>query len=226
LSELPRAVSFDLDGTLYSTRRVVLRVLWGTRGHWRFLSTYRKVRQALRCREFDDGAALHAAEIELLARALGQDEATTRTRLRQVHDELLVGALGWCGADAAARPLLQHLHARGVRLAVLSDLPVEAKLTALGLADLPWTIVLDAGDSGALKPHARPFARVAEAMGVALEQLVHVGDRHDTDVTGAERCGARAVWLTRKPRRAIAASTWIVEDLAALHDRWSRGDAP
>jgi FMN phosphatase YigB (HAD superfamily) len=225
VSAVPLAVSFDLDGTLYATRRVALRVLWGTAGHWRFLSTYRRVRQALRQRTFDDGAALHQAELELLARALGSDVEATRRRLHRVHEELLVGALGRCGPDPQARPLLQDLHARGVRLAVLSDLPVAAKLRALGLHDLPWSIALDAGDTGALKPHARPFARVAQALGVELSGLWHVGDRHDTDVTGAERCGAHAVWLTSKPTVPVASETWVVRDLAALRARWFGGGA-
>ncbi|MFH1807457.1 MAG: HAD family hydrolase [Pseudomonadota bacterium] len=226
MTGLPVAISFDLDGTLYSTRRVALRVLWATRGRWRFLRIYRTVRQALRPRVFEDGDALHTAEVELLARALVRDVETTRELLHRVHEVELVGALGRCGPDALARPLILALHARGVRLAVLSDLPVVAKLEALGLADLPWTTVMDAGDTGALKPHARPFERVAQALGVSVEQLVHVGDRHDTDVTGAESCGASAVWLTRKADEPVARTTWTVRDLAELADRWELALSP
>jgi len=220
MSTLPAAVSFDLDGTLYSTRRAAWRLLFSMPHRLRFLADYQRARRALRGRIFDDGAALHRAELELLAQRRGCAPAQAELLLAQIVDGELLEVLRRTGPDPVARPLLQGLVKRGVPVAVLSDLPVERKLAALGLADVGLRCLLDAGATGALKPHRRSFDQVAAALGVGLADLVHVGDRHDTDVSGAEACGATAVWLTRRPDRPIAARTIVVSGLAELAARW------
>lgn len=220
MSALPAAVSFDLDGTLYSTRRAAWRLLFGMPHRLSFLAAYQGARRALRSQIFADGAALHRAELELLAQRRGCTPEQAEQLLVQVVDGELLDVLRRTGPFREARPLLQGLVERGVPVAVLSDLPVERKLAALGLADVGVNFVLDAGATGALKPHRRSFDQVAAALGVALTDLVHVGDRHDTDVTGAEACGAIAVWLTRRPDRPIASRTIVVRTLAELATRW------
>lgn len=220
MSSAPLAVSFDLDGTLYSTRHAALRVLWQMRGELKFLSTYQKIRRNLRKRDFGDGERLHQAEHQALAAALHISEEEAAHKLREVHDQRLCSALGKAGPDPYARPLIMALTDRGIPVAVLSDLPVDAKLDALGLADLPWTATLDATDCGALKPHPRPFERVAKALGVELKDLVHVGDRHDTDVTGAQNCGAQAIWLSQKGGKATLPGTITIPSLSVLFDLW------
>ncbi|MBN2358187.1 MAG: HAD family hydrolase [Deltaproteobacteria bacterium] len=220
MTTLPAAVSFDLDGTLYSTRRAGLRLLLAMPHRLPFLADYQRARRALREQIYPDGAALRRAELALLARRRACDEAQIERQLALVIETELIEVLRRTGPDAVARPLLQGLIERGVPVAVLSDLPVERKLAALGLADLPLRCRLDAGETGALKPHPRSFERVASALGVALGDLVHVGDRHDTDVCGAERCGATAVWLTRRPNRPLTGRTFAVPTLAELAARW------
>lgn len=220
MSELPAGVSFDLDGTLYATRRVAWRVLLEMPGQLAFLRRYRQVRDVIRPQVFADGEAFRRAELIALARATGLSQDEAAVRLHQVHEVGLVEAVGKAGPFAHARPLLQGLIERGVPVAVLSDLPVDRKLAALGLGDLDYAVKLNAGDTGALKPHARSFEKVAAVMGIDLERLVHVGDRHDTDVTGAENCGARAVWLRRKVDKPVAESTRIVTGLGELRELW------
>lgn len=216
----PRAISFDLDGTLYSTKKAAPRVLWHMRRELRFLSVYQKIRRNIRRQDFANGDELHQAENEALAQAFAISEEQAAQRLHQVHDIQLSAALKKVGADPYARPLIMALAERGIPVAILSDLPVDAKLDALGLGDLPWSAVLDSGDTGALKPHRRPFEQIAKKLGVNLKDLVHVGDRHDTDVTGAQNCGAQAVWLSTKADKAVAKETKVVSTLSELFDLW------
>ena len=217
---MPRAVSFDLDGTLYSTRRAGLRLMLSLSGGLRVLTAYQRVRRHIRGRVFEDGEALRRAEIELLAEAMHTTRRRAEERLIDMHDVQLVRMLRKVGPYPAAGPLLRGLRAQGVPVAVLSDLPVERKLAALGLDDIDFAITLNAADTGALKPHSRSFLQVTEALGVGPAELVHVGDRHDTDVVGAQACGAQAVWVCPRPRKSTAPETVVVRSLRALADRW------
>jgi putative hydrolase of the HAD superfamily len=220
MNRRPAAVSFDLDGTLYSTRRAAWRVLLGMPGQLRFLAAYRDVRQLIRDTEFVDGEAFKKAELEMLAQRLGCGVATAQDKLERAHEHALPKALAKTGPFADARPLLERLIQLRIPIAVLSDLPVERKLHALGLDDLGWAIKMDAGDTGALKPHARSFSRVVEAMGVSIDALVHVGDRVDTDVCGAQRCGAQAVWLTRAEKLTAPRGVVVIRCLQDLWQEW------
>lgn len=76
------------------------------------------------------------------------------------------------------------------------------------------------------KPRREIFAALLDELGVAPEEVVHVGDRLSDDVDGASAMGMRSVWLTRRvrdPETALrehtgARPTWIVADLAELFD--------
>lgn len=45
---------------------------------------------------------------------------------------------------------------------------------------------------GAAKPQAIMFESTAQALGVHVTELLHIGDLEGTDIQGAKRCGARA----------------------------------
>jgi FMN phosphatase YigB (HAD superfamily) len=49
---------------------------------------------------------------------------------------------------------------------------------------------------GYIKPHAFPFQRVSEGLGVPLPEILHIGDDIRIDVLGAQRAGARAALFT------------------------------
>jgi putative hydrolase of the HAD superfamily len=82
----------------------------------------------------------------------------------------------------------------------------RAKLRALGLVDAFDAVVIsDELGRGMRKPHPAPFQRALSALGVAPEFAVHVGDRPDKDVAGANAAGMRAIRVcTGEYRRALA----------------------
>ena len=49
---------------------------------------------------------------------------------------------------------------------------------------------------GFSKPHRNMFALAAEQMGVAIEEMVHVGDRDHNDIKGAQALGMKAILFT------------------------------
>ncbi|RAN77268.1 HAD family hydrolase [Bacillus sp. SRB_336] len=55
-----------------------------------------------------------------------------------------------------------------------------------------------ARDSGIAKPDARIFHAAAECLGVAPEQILHVGDDPAMDIAGARDAGLRTAWINRE----------------------------
>lgn len=184
-----RAVCFDIDGTLYASRpfrRVYVRQ---NLLYLRTITTARKVRESLRGLAFEDGAAFFAEQHRLVGERLGRPADKVAEQVTHLFGPRVCAALERTGPRPEARAAIERLVDAGLKIAVFSDFGVPDKLAALGLDDLPWGAQLASEAQGALKPHPRGFLAVAEALGVAPAQMVHVGDREDTDGAGARAAG-------------------------------------
>lgn len=92
--------------------------------------------------------------------------------------------------------LAQRLGRAGTRVGVISN--AEGTLAEL-IELLGWSahfaVVADSGRLGIEKPARGIFDWTAAELGVALGEIVHIGDSRAADVDGALGCGARAVWF-------------------------------
>ena len=129
--------------------------------------------------------------------------------------ELLLGSLSF-SAFADVEPALRGLRERGLRLAVVSnwDCSLREVLDSAGVLGLVDEVVASA-EVGAAKPDPAPFRAALVAVGREAAEAVHVGDREDNDVRGAEAAGIRAVLLRRGPDPAPPAIASLA-DLAAV----------
>jgi HAD superfamily hydrolase (TIGR01549 family) len=111
--------------------------------------------------------------------------------------EVLLGSLHF-SAFPDARPALEDLHARALRLVVASnwDCSLPDVLDRIGLAPLLDGVVASA-TVGARKPSPAIFKRALELAGVPADGAVHVGDSLTDDVEGA-RAAAIAPGLRRR----------------------------
>jgi putative hydrolase of the HAD superfamily len=89
---------------------------------------------------------------------------------------------------------LRDLAATGVAIGVVSnaDGSVEATLRRCGI---PIDVVIDSTVVGFAKPQPEIFALALEALGIAAEDAVHVGDTASADVDGAHAAGVRPLHL-------------------------------
>lgn len=94
------------------------------------------------------------------------------------------------------------------------------KLEAIGLAAAFETVV-HAGHDAPAKPAPEPFHAALDALGVAPERAVHVGNSLETDVAGANAAGLRSVWLRNGAAEEPAATEPddVVDTPAGLLER-------
>jgi putative hydrolase of the HAD superfamily len=79
---------------------------------------------------------------------------------------------------------------------------------------------VSASEVGVAKPHATIFLHACERLGIAPENVLHVGDDPLADVVGARDAGLRTAWLNRNGSAWIDAQAADLEiaDLGALAD--------
>lgn len=182
------AVSFDLDGTLYSVRGLRRRVVGEA------------ARQAL-----GRGSAAPFSDLRTLRRAYRRAEAARRRGGRlddgwaaskaarlAAEGRLLLPALRRIGPAPGVLGLLEVLRRRAGRVVVVSDYEPEAKLEALELGGR-FDRIYAAEEVGRLKPDPAVFRRALADLGIAAEALLHLGDRAETDGAAAAAAGCRAL---------------------------------
>jgi HAD superfamily hydrolase (TIGR01509 family) len=209
-----RGVLLDLDGTLYVQRPLQARMLTELLAQpfagvspaaalraLRRLRVFRHVREELR-------ALGHAAEpLEDLqyaetARRLGDDPDAVRATVAEWIFERPLRHLAR-HVRPGARAALASLAQRGVPLGVFSDYPVDAKLEALGLADLvPLRVCATEPAINAFKPHPRGFVEACARLGLPPSEVLYVGDRAEVDGAGARAAGMRCAIVSDRGRNA------------------------
>lgn len=193
----PKALLFDLDGTLYPKLRLRATMLaelatvplfsggWReARATWRGVSGFRRVREGLRA--LGDGQPdLGQAQYRLAAAVLSMRADALEALIDSwIHQRPLRHL------RRAARPglpqLLARLRTRGLKLGVFSDYPAEDKLAAMGILEA-FDLVLDAEDLdiSALKPHPKGLLKAAATWGLAPSEVTYIGDRPEVDAQAA-----------------------------------------
>jgi FMN phosphatase YigB (HAD superfamily) len=219
-----KAIVFDVDGTLYRQgplRRAMLRRLIA--GHasrplrgWRTLKVLRAYRQAqehLRVRPAGDVATAQIA-ITCERTELGQSFVVECVERWMEHEPLAL--LPRCLQPG----LIEFLRAckdRGLRLAALSDYPVEAKLRAMGVADFfDVALSAQAAEIGVFKPNPVGLQVTLERLGASAAESLYIGDRVEVDAVAAEAAGIACAILTRETK---GAGPYLrVTDYRQLHD--------
>jgi len=218
-----RAVSLDLDNTLWDTPPVLVRaeaVLrdWLVTHCPGIASRYdtaalARLRFAVACEQparAHDLSFLRTEALRRAARAAGYDEAV------------------------AARAFAVFLTARN-ELVPFDEVPdalrrLAARLPLYALSNgnaCVWRVglgrhfraAIDAAAAGAAKPDPRIFARLVEVAAVPAGALLHVGDDADADVAGARAAGLRSAWLNRSGARwpaTLPPPDYELADLDAL----------
>jgi FMN phosphatase YigB (HAD superfamily) len=193
-----RAVIFDVDGTLYSQRRLRQVMLPRLFRHYAarphrvleliILQTFRNHREHLA----DIGACpVSQRQYADVARKLRCNESLVRDVVERWILTGPLAVLASCRFDGVVE-LFDFIRASGRQIAVLSDYPVGAKLGAL---DLTADVAIASTDSQveAFKPDPRGLSYALRLLGVPAHECLLVGDRGDRDGRAARTLGVRYV---------------------------------
>ena len=199
-----RALCFDIDGTFYPKRQMLLRLFASSVLHLPFALKYNAMRQQLReetgVSEGDtydlDSFRKKEAAIVYPGRSVEYFIAKEDRVFRRSWDKLFRSIKPYPGV----REALEAAHAEGFMIAALSDFPLGSKLEALGIADLV-DYAVSAEDYGALKPSARPFRRLLEDIGVSAGEALYTGDSRSKDIDGARNAGMHTALIA--PRGSV-----------------------
>ena len=219
-----RAISFDLDDTLWAIWPVIDRA--ETALHDYICKTFPRI-----------GETHGAGDLRLQRNEIYEqrpDLAHDLTELRRVSFELLLERHGYdpeASHDLIARvlelrhdvtlypdvvPALVRLSERFPLIALSNG---NADISRLGIAQY-FQGQISARTAGVKKPDPAIFAMACDLLSAKPSEVLHVGDHPVEDVVGAQQAGLKGAWVNR------AEATWpqetaphlVVEDLTQLAD--------
>ena len=198
-----RALSFDVDGTLFDLRQMKLVFALPAIRNARLLRSYLAAREAVRAM----GAIpdVRGEQARRVAEAMGLTPEDAQARIAKLIDGEWMSAFTRVKPFRGAREALSAFAAAGLPMVTLSDYPAAKKLAGMKLDHVPWAADICAEDLGALKPNRVSFDEAVRALGVPPEEILHVGDRLDADVAGAHAVGMRAALFTAGNSRTYKA---------------------
>ena len=206
-----RAITLDLDDTLWPFAPIGARIEqvlhdWMLRNSPRTAQRFPIAgMRALREQVFADNPQLHydlsALRRLTLQRALEQSDADPA--LLDPAYEIFYAARNQVECYPDSLDALRRIAARVPVAAVTNG---NADLQRIGLAP-HFVFQLGAREHGAAKPEASIFHAACERLGVARNEVLHVGDHIEMDAIGAMQAGLRSCWINREAQR------WTREDL-------------
>jgi HAD superfamily hydrolase (TIGR01509 family) len=137
-------------------------------------------------------AAAYIEALFLLSGVPRESLGQVRDCLSRMHTERHL----WSLVAERSAESLARLRQAGLKLAVVSnsDGRVEQALEAAGLRQY-FDVVIDSALVGVEKPDPRIFHAALEALDVAPDEALYVGDLYEVDVVGARAAGLDAVLL-------------------------------
>ena len=197
-----KAITFDLDGTLWAFEPVIAEAdrklhEWFALHYPAISSAFsiydmRKLRTKLLERDptlRHDVTELRKSSIRIAAERVDIDPTVAeeafevflvyRNRV-ELFDDVL--------------PVLKRLRNRYMLCSLTNG---NADIVRVGLGDI-FDHALTAADVGSAKPEPAMFMEACRLTGNTPEQMLHVGDEAETDIFGANTAGFRTIWINRK----------------------------
>ncbi|MCQ2597279.1 MAG: HAD family hydrolase [Treponema sp.] len=190
-----KAVAFDIDGTIYETWKLNIRLPIHFLSHLNFFSKYNKARKDLRRMEITENFL--SEQIKYMAKALHISEEKAGAELDRIVYSGLKPRFEKITPCKDAVETIKAFKEAGFKIALLSDFPPEQKGELWGLK--PYCdVILGTEACGALKPSDIPFRKMAEDLGVEPSEILYVGNSYRYDVLGSKNAGMKAAWFTGK----------------------------
>ncbi len=194
-----KAISFDLDDTLYDNGPVIQRAEDWMFGH--FATNYSELVphqwSELKWQQLKldpelahDVSLWRIKALQALFVQKGYSAATALAEAQEVFNQFLSVRSDF-EVPQESFDVLAEL-ARFCPVVAITNGNLDAD--KVGLSD-SFRFILKAGDGVKSKPFPDMFDIAAQRLDITTRDILHVGDHLKTDVFGAKFCGAQAVWL-------------------------------
>ncbi|MBQ2314322.1 MAG: HAD family hydrolase [Treponema sp.] len=193
-----KAVAFDIDGTLYPSWRLYVRIAGHFIRHVTFFVSYNKVRNVLH--RTAPLADFFEYQARLLAEEMHVSPEFAKDKINDICYEGLKPYFFKVKPYPNVYATFCALKSAGLKLGILSDFPPEQKGRLWGLRSL-CDVCIGSEESGALKPSIYPFGILAKKLGVKPEEILYVGNSLKYDVRGANNYGMKSAYLLKGLRR-------------------------
>ena len=220
------AIITDVDGTLYHQgpvrRRMLSSLLLAHLGNpwlgWktiRCLRAFRLAQEEIR-RDGQDHISHPDSQFAHAQRATGYPAEFVRQIVKRWMETEPLECL-----SAAVRPGMREFFdwasSRGIRLAALSDYPLQEKLKAMQVDHL-FPIAVSASDKRVLrfKPNPAILEIVLQELKASRERVIYVGDRLEVDGEVAKHVGVTGVILSAAAERGWRDGLLFVRSFSEL----------
>lgn len=197
-----QAVAFDVDGTLYPSIRLYMKSIGFFITHPKLTIHFDRVRQKIRkMRPIED---FHKLQAELLADSLDIPVDKAEYCIDNIMYKKWEDIFRGIKIFPSVPPLLLRLRENNLKVAVLSDFPVDTKLGHMNLDGL-WECAISAEQSGYLKPNPEPFLLLSETLSLPPEDILYVGNSYEYDIKGARQVGMKTAFFTNCKKNGLEA---------------------
>lgn len=225
-----RAITFDLDDTLYNNEPVIVRATQALQRHLdaNFPHAaaltpheWRSINQALINDTPELGSDMGQLRLRSLQVALRQD--VSEADIDRVAEDCFTLFYQARSDFSLAEEVHQTLAQLAQRVPLIAITNGNVDADAVGFAQY-FTHILHASLSRPMKPHRAMFDEAAQLCELAPKQILHVGDNLEKDVLGAHRAGFQTAWfacnrsmnIKREPARILPSV--MLDNLAELAD--------
>lgn len=212
----PRAVLFDLDGTLVDSVAVIV-------------DSYRHTLRSFGIRGVDEARIRSWIGMSLDETFAGLSAAHAAAMVRTYREHNLAHHDGRVSAYPGSARLVADLQTQGRLVAVVTSKGRELAARGLALTGVPAPAVL-VGKEDTLrhKPHPEPLLRALELLGAEAAEAVYIGDAA-TDLRAAHAAGITAIGVTwgagSREDLAAEAPSALVDDMDELAVLLAAGSA-
>lgn len=116
------------------------------------------------------------------------------------------------------RPFLDFVERTGIPVCIVSNIDRVDLEQAIAFHGLHFDHVVTSDDVASYKPRPEIFEAALNKLGVATDDVLHVGDSRTSDVAGAKGMGISVAWVNRSGKQVTDGldPDYTVRDLAEL----------
>ncbi len=203
-----KAICLDIDGTLYSRFQMNLRLIPTVFPNLKLGILFNKIRKEYRATQeenpplTEDRLGLLEKQAKIYLKNEDSKEKITKV-IKQIDTQFYKN---WAKSFQSIKAYdnmyetLEKAKSLGIKIALLSDFPIEKKMETLKIDKLV-DFAISSEDTGYLKPSMKPFEYLANAIEVDPSNCIYIGDSYNKDIIGAKKINMKTLYLSKKAKK-------------------------